>query len=701
MENWSSSSAVNAIAIAPRPTLSISSPMQAEGASRPRNSGAPSKRKRIACKECRQGKLKCESTNLQKCSRCNSLDLSCVYDNDYQRYNKRVKLRELTDEVERLRAEKAGASNQPSPSPRQQDTSPSQQSAAASDRPQFSHVAPAMHHEPTSPALLTTQVLQEDCANTQERCPALYPRRLSNTCLSAAQVTRLFQTFSRDYRPHVPILEAQIPPDDCFVQSPLLFWTIIAIASRKDDEEPTILASLAPAIKSLLWQTIGNPPHSRADVKAMILICLWPFPTSSMSTDPSYILAATSQSSAMHIGLHRPHFAQDFARVKTSLRPAELKEAAMLWSACFIAAESTTSITGQQPLFVADATLDKVCNSNNSYNIPLNMYHLILIWRFCNRLHRVMAKRERRVASLGENDNVVLLPLFEGELDQLRQQLGSSLSRNNQVMFLYASLQLRCYHFLERHSKMSLQEGILKAYRAALYLIQKSQEMESEARLLSYGPIMYSHAICLASTFALKILRSSYSTLVDAEEGRKVFNLSLGLLRKCSVENNDLSGRFSKILTQLWSATPEELSPQNELKVTTRLSGSLLHDTLWKWREKFGGQSPGAHRSQASPSVTTGGADSSSTALARPDLSNGHDNGMVIVADASTHNQSTTSTTVLGQFAEIDLVGEINNDWLWGDGGLSSLMAMDLDDMDFPLSMGNNYPGNGNQPDTS
>lgn len=39
-----------------------------------------------------------------------------------------------------------------------------------------------------------------------------------------------------------------------------------------------------------------------------------------------------------------------------------------------------------------------------------------------------MASRERRVGSLGESDSGVLLPLYEIELVQLRQQLGDNLS---------------------------------------------------------------------------------------------------------------------------------------------------------------------------------------------------------------------------------------------------------------------------------
>lgn len=84
---------------------------------------------------------------------------------------------------------------------------------------------------------------------------------------------------------------------------------------------------------------MSNPPQTTSSIKAMCLLCVWPFPTSSMSTDVSYTLAGIAISSATHIGLHRPELLQDFSRIKCRLGPKELSEAATAWSACYIAAE--------------------------------------------------------------------------------------------------------------------------------------------------------------------------------------------------------------------------------------------------------------------------------------------------------------------------------------------------------------------------
>ncbi len=233
----------------------------------------------------------------------------------------------------------------------------------------------------------------------------------------------LTRRYLTDYHPHMPILEENITPDDCYKRSPLLFWTVIAIAARRFEEEPTLLASLSSGIKELLWRTVGNPPHSGLDLKAMVLICLWPFPTSSMSTDISYFVASIVKTSAMHVGVHKPFNMQDFSRVKVNLHLDELKDALATWAACFVAAErfkfllsssasghwtnqlnnSTTACIGQPPLFVADTTLEVISQPISRVHVPRTLYEMSVIFLLCNKFHTAMAH--------GDNGDENCLPL--------------------------------------------------------------------------------------------------------------------------------------------------------------------------------------------------------------------------------------------------------------------------------------------------
>jgi hypothetical protein len=129
-------------------------------------------------------------------------------------------------------------------------------------------------------------------------------------------------------------------PDECFSLSTVLFWVIISIAVRRDDANSTLLGTLSTKVRGLVWQSVGSPPQNRFTIKAWTMLCLWAFPTSSLVTEPTYMLASVAKFSAMHVGLHRPEIVQDFSRVKIRFSAEELRCATRTWVGCFIAAET-------------------------------------------------------------------------------------------------------------------------------------------------------------------------------------------------------------------------------------------------------------------------------------------------------------------------------------------------------------------------
>lgn len=69
---------------------------------------------------------------------------------------------------------------------------------------------------------------------------------------------------------------------------------------------------------------VGNdpespPPHTWYTVQAISLISMWPFPTSSLSTDTTPMLVNIAQTITMQLGLDQPEFIQDFSRTKRKL----------------------------------------------------------------------------------------------------------------------------------------------------------------------------------------------------------------------------------------------------------------------------------------------------------------------------------------------------------------------------------------------
>ncbi len=86
----------------------------------------------------------------------------------------------------------------------------------------------------------------------------------------------------------------------------------------------------------LVWSTVSEVPQNYHVVKALALLCTWPFPTSSTTTDPTFMLCGVMMQIAMQIGLHRPSHAQDFTKFKIELREADLKDRVRTWAVCNI-----------------------------------------------------------------------------------------------------------------------------------------------------------------------------------------------------------------------------------------------------------------------------------------------------------------------------------------------------------------------------
>jgi transcriptional regulatory protein LEU3 len=96
-----------------------------------------------------------------------------------------------------------------------------------------------------------------------------------------------------------------------------------------------------------------------------------------------------------------------------------------------------------------------------------------------------------------------------------------------------------------------------------------------------------------ASFVLLKVLKSEhFSALVEAASGKRLFNSSISALRKMSVSNNDLPGRLSDVLAYLWTHPSPNIvcgeGPDGfQLKIKSRMSMSIVYDSLWLWRNQF------------------------------------------------------------------------------------------------------------------
>ena len=109
---------------------------------------------------------------------------------------------------------------------------------------------------------------------------------------------------------------------------------MISVAARRYTTIPTLLASLAGPLNKLLWEQVAEVPQSYFFVKALCVLCTWPLPISSTSSDPTFMLSGLNMHVAMQIGLHRPSHAQDFTKFKVEFMEDELRDRVRTWASC-------------------------------------------------------------------------------------------------------------------------------------------------------------------------------------------------------------------------------------------------------------------------------------------------------------------------------------------------------------------------------
>lgn len=121
--------------------------------------------------------------------------------------------------------------------------------------------------------------------------------------------------------------------------SELLFWSVISVAARRLKSQPTLLPKLARSVTDLLWRTLRAVPYSVSVVQGLAILCTWPFPTSSSTKDPTFMLTGLMLQIGTQMGLHRDLDAQDFTKEPLSLSASEHAEWRNTWESCNIVAQ--------------------------------------------------------------------------------------------------------------------------------------------------------------------------------------------------------------------------------------------------------------------------------------------------------------------------------------------------------------------------
>ncbi|KAL9099774.1 MAG: hypothetical protein Q9163_004773 [Psora crenata] len=466
----------------------------------------------------------------------------------------------------------------------------------------------------------------------------LLSRRLGDVALTQDQVHELFHTyvhldvanpmvlltallsFFTFYHPFLPILDQQRPPDDFYEASPLLFWVIISVAARRYTAIPTLLTSLAGSLNKLLWEQVAEVPQTYIFVKALCVLCTWPLPISSTSSDPTFMLAGLNLQVAMQIGLHRPSHAQDFTKFKVEFMEDELRDRVRTWASCNAVAQRyvkefhsqwptntyqrVATGYGQPPSTFYDWTLTPSGVFEPGFILPNDAQNRLMIERFSSKVTEALYRNYSDPVGLASEEERSTLTKF---LAQDYEELERRLQFPDSFSFLYlraAGLHLRLSILFASPTSKDYNDGLFSLWKATTAFLESAFNLETSAGKLVAHSSNYVLQMIIASGFTLlKLLNSFFASFIDLAYGRRLFTETIHAIRAISVTKNDLPSRLAEVLTQLWkgsgagSKSPQPVSNAMEnslqLKVKCRMSMSLVFDSVWRWREEFQAQGRG------------------------------------------------------------------------------------------------------------
>ncbi|KAH8660473.1 hypothetical protein BX600DRAFT_514078 [Xylariales sp. PMI_506] len=427
----------------------------------------------------------------------------------------------------------------------------------------------------------------------------MLPRPQGALKISVRKIDDCFALFYEHYAPVVAgIFDCDRSPKNVYQYSEYLFWAIVWVGSRKYARDPTISESIPRPLLELSQKALFDPENAIPAIQATLLLCLWPLPINSAFKDRSHAMAGAATHLAMQQGLPYASRKQDFVRVPLDQPQSDETFRARLWATCEVVFQNTSIYDG----FPCSTSLDqlgvKTIQDNDS--ILSNGWSTLNLYEY--HLHQVQTEAVTvmlRTASSLENSresNVLdsLIDYYDGQA----QIISPGESNRDSACFALNSVRLliRCFHFftIARDSTRSA-EIFSNIYSISCDLLETGSRLDRDQDLGDYATQFQVRLISLAAICILRVHRSIVRAHVDIEQGEDMFFEAIRLLKKHSIQNNDLEIRLATILTQLWSSTrvfkfKDGTVDGLQLLLRGRLSMSVMFDCLWWWRTEFGGK---------------------------------------------------------------------------------------------------------------
>lgn len=267
---------------------------------------------------------------------------------------------------------------------------------------------------------------------------------------------------------------------------------------------------------------------------------------------------------------------------------------------------------GQPPSTLYDWTLSSDSLDPN-FKLSADIRPRLEVEKFCDRITKALYSNRRDPVGLTtDKERHTMISFLARDFDELEEQLkvqndgnafisnhfGLILTVNSAITNLYlraANLHLHLSAFFDEPSAKDYRERLLSLYVATTSFLEVAMSLETEVGpVLSYTPYYIYQMMVAAGCTLLKLSKSFFSSHIDMEYTKTLFNRTIWAIRGVSVSSNDLPERLAEVLAQMWrlgggtqrsTGSNAEMDDSLRLKVRCRMSMSLLFDSVWRWRE--------------------------------------------------------------------------------------------------------------------
>lgn len=431
--------------------------------------------------------------------------------------------------------------------------------------------------------------------------------------LAPATIRDLYREFVERYHVFMPVVDVSVGPEELYKLSPALFWTIMAVAARRYTRDNELMMKLAPLQRTCLAELTLSPTSRFASggtqqqfnvasvyaVQAFIICTLWPPLTSSISADSSWNTAGIAILHAIRSGLHCPGYARDFSRIKAdNVRFPKVNEQIRTWICCNVVSQTVGAMFGYPAVTSFDSTALMACQRSSGLELPDSLRQLMTIAHLEHEIEKALNSNTKDPLGLADaSERLSLIQIMTDKLAEVEMAMEGRCTDLARFALLTARLHLMVYYFFDNadYTDLQLKQGLLKAYNAALAMMQHIDDVSRRDRLfMRYLPQVYVQSLWQSTTVVNKLYHSNFAQYIDTTLGKDLYFRTTRHIARASIFRHDQAYRAVEIMQHIWQLY-SELESKHHVKanpatvsVRTRMAASVFVDSLWTMREECG-----------------------------------------------------------------------------------------------------------------